>query len=71
MQCLKLNIIGNEDKNTTCIRAVWLKNLSLWFPTRSKCTPGCTATEDGWRLEILDLEQKRCSENKDADQLRG
>ena len=36
---------------------------------------GCTATEDGWRLEISDLEVKGlyllCSENKDADQLRG
>ena len=38
--------------------------------------PGCTATEDDWRLEILDLESRGivlyvCSENKGADQLRG
>ena len=33
---------------------------------------GCTSTEDGWRLEILDLESRGiCSENKGADQLRG
>ena len=35
--------------------------------------PGCTTTEDSWRLEISDLEglYYPCSENKDADQLRG
>ena len=38
--------------------------------------PGCTATEDGWTLEISDLGGRGivlypCSENKDADQLRG
>ena len=39
--------------------------------------PGCTATEDGKRLEISDLESigivlyYLCSENKGADQLRG
>ena len=36
--------------------------------------PCCTATEDGLRLEILDLESELyylCSENKGADQLRG
>ena len=37
--------------------------------------PGCTATEDGYRLEISDLERREifylCSENKGADQLRG
>ena len=38
--------------------------------------PGCTVTEDDWRLEILDLEIVEelyypCSENKGADQLRG
>ena len=32
--------------------------------------PGCTATEDGERLEISDLE-RRGSENKGADQLHG
>ena len=38
---------------------------------------GCTATEDGLRLEISDLESSLeglyylCSENKGADQLRG
>ena len=34
--------------------------------------PGCTATEDGWRLDISDLESRGivlCSENKGADQL--
>ena len=36
--------------------------------------PGCTATQDGMRLEIPDLGSGGivlCSENKDADQLRG
>ena len=37
--------------------------------------PGCTVTEDGKRLEILDLESRgivlSCSENKGVDQLRG
>ena len=39
--------------------------------------PGCTTTQDGWRLEILYLEGKGivlsglCSENKGADQLHG
>ena len=38
--------------------------------------PGCTATEDGQRLRISDLESRRglyylCSENKGAGQLRG
>ena len=35
--------------------------------------PGCTTTEDGWRLEISDLEgvYYPCSQNKGADQLRG
>ena len=37
--------------------------------------PGCTATKDGQRLEISDLESRGlyylCSENKGADQLRG
>ena len=33
--------------------------------------PGCTTTEDGKRLEILDLRSRPCSENKGADQLRG
>ena len=39
--------------------------------------PGCTAMEDGYRLEILDLGSTcigiyyPCSENKGADQLRG
>ena len=37
--------------------------------------PGCTATEDGKRLEISDLESRGMfylgSENKGADQLRG
>ena len=36
--------------------------------------PGCTATEDGYKLEISDLESRGiylCSENKGADQLRG
>ena len=35
---------------------------------------GCTAIEDGLRLEILDLERRiyyLCSENKGADQLQG
>ena len=34
--------------------------------------PGCTATENGKKLEILDLESRRivlCSEKKGADQL--
>ena len=35
--------------------------------------PGCTSTEDGKRLEILDLESRGidylCSKNKGADQL--
>ena len=38
--------------------------------------PGCTASEDGKRLEISNLESRGivyilCSENKSADQLRG
>ena len=36
--------------------------------------PGCTATEDGYRLEISDLESRvilLCSENKGADQIHG
>ena len=37
--------------------------------------PGCTVTEAGWKLEILDLRRRgivlSCSENKGADQLRG
>ena len=36
--------------------------------------PSCTTTEDRWRLEISDLDRRLyypCSENKDADQLRG
>ena len=38
--------------------------------------PGCTAKEDGFRLEISDLRSRRivlsmCSENKGADQLCG
>ena len=37
--------------------------------------PGCTTTEDGWRLEISDLGSRGndypYSENKGADQLRG
>ena len=36
--------------------------------------PGCTATGDGLRFEISDLESRGivlCSENKGADQLRG
>ena len=40
--------------------------------------PGCTVTEDGWKLEISDLESRGivqlyylCNENKGADQLRG
>ena len=34
--------------------------------------PGCTATEDGSRLEISDLGSRDpCGENKGADQLRG
>ena len=37
--------------------------------------PGCTATEDGYSLEISDLDVEGlyylCSENKGADQLRG
>ena len=36
--------------------------------------PGCTVTEDGERLEILDLKVEElyypCSENKGAEQLR-
>ena len=35
--------------------------------------PGCTVTEEGYRLEIFDLESRGivlCSENKGADQLR-
>ena len=37
--------------------------------------PACIVIEDGWKLEILDLDSKgfvlSCSENKGADQLRG
>ena len=48
------------------------KQTIIWVSTRSE--PGCTVTEDGWRLEILDLESKElyypCIETKDADQLR-
>ena len=35
--------------------------------------PGCTTTQDGWRLEISNLERLYYpySENKGADQLRG
>ena len=35
--------------------------------------PGCTTTDDGQRLEILEEEglYYLCSENKGADQLRG
>ena len=36
--------------------------------------PGCTATEDSYRLEISDLESRGillCSENKGADQIHG
>ena len=40
--------------------------------------PGCTAIQDGWRLEISDLDRGGIvlsvyiySENKGADQLRG
>ena len=36
--------------------------------------PGCTATEDGWRLEYEPSHEKPTIciwENKDADQLRG
>ena len=35
--------------------------------------PGCTANEDGKRLEISDLERRivLCSKNKGADQLCG
>ena len=36
--------------------------------------PGCTVTEDGLRVEILDIESRAlyypCSENKGADQLQ-
>ena len=33
--------------------------------------PGCTATEDGQRLEIPEVLHFPCAENKGADQLRG
>ena len=31
--------------------------MSSGFPTRFNSNLGCTATEDGWRLEISDLER--------------
>ena len=33
--------------------------------------PGCTATENGYRLHISNLESRDSSENQGADQLRG
>lgn len=39
-----------------------------------KHTPGCTATSDGWMLEISDLQRRGivlCGENKDNDKLCG
>ena len=48
-----------------------LGNLSSGFPTNPTQTGPCT--EDGWRLEILDLKVEGlyfpCSENKGTDQL--
>ena len=48
-------------------------NILVSDPVRHK--PGCTATEGGKRLKILNLDSRGsyylCSENKGADQLRG
>ena len=61
-----------------------IKNKNTYEPRHEKTNvlvcdlvshkPGCTDTEDGYRLEILDLESRGialCSENKGADQLHG
>ena len=41
--------------------------LGVSYRVRHK--PCCTMTEDGYRLEISDLQSRLCSENKVADQL--
>ena len=54
--------------------ATMRENRFLGFPTRSDTNQSCTSTEDGQKLEILDLGRRKLyypnSENKGADQLR-
>ena len=51
-----------------------MRKQTVWVPTRADTKPGYTVTEDGQRLEILDLESRGivhpCCENKGADKLR-
>ena len=49
--------------------------MSLGVSDQVRHKPGCTARENGYRLEISDLGRRciyyPCSKNKGADQLRG
>ena len=59
---------------TTCMNQVTRKQNNV-VSEQIRHIPACTSTEDGYRLEILDLERRGilyypCSENKGADQLR-
>ena len=62
-----------SDQGLLCLSRIVRKPV-FGVSDQVRHNPGCTATEDGLRLEILDLGSKlyyAYSENKDADQLRG
>ena len=51
-----------------------MRKPTFWFQNWSDTNQAVHATEDGYRLEISDLESRGillCSKNKGADQLRG
>ena len=66
------SVISNgQYKNTNQLRH---EKTNILVSNLVRHKPGCTATEDGYRLDISDFESRGivlCSENKDADQLHG
>ena len=51
-----------------------MRKPTIWVSDQVRHKPGCTVTEKGKMLEILDLKRRGivllCSENEGADQLR-
>ena len=62
---LSVHIALNDNDNLAFAR----EKQQFWCQIRHK--PACTSTEDGWKLDILDLRIRGfvvpCSDNKGAD----
>ena len=73
---MQINMRHLIEKPALCYMSRIMRKPVFWVSDQIRHKPGCTATEDGLRFEILDLESTHtgivyylCSENKGADQL--